>query len=527
MNKPNRTPETQEWKSSGTDTPAEAIQVDARRIVLISGATGYIGRRLKSALLDRSDLSLRLMVRNRNKVSPDILGRVQVVEADTFKPETLDTALYSVHTAFYLIHSMGAGRQFESLDRLSATHFRDACIRAGVKRIIYLGGLGTRETASSHLLSRIETGEILSAKPGEIQVIWFRAGIIIGSGSASFEIIRNLVQKLPLMITPRWVTTLTQPVAVDDVITYLSRSIDLNISGNTIVDIGSEPLTFRQMMLRTATAMGLSRKLIPVPVLSPALSSYWLILFTPIPFQMASALVQGLKSETIIQNTHAADLFPEITPMGFEDAIKAAVKEIENSQVISRWCDSSAGATCDIKAMDDTSEAVFRDERRFPLDGISRDRVFSSVCSLGGDTGWLALDNLWRIRGLMDKIQGGYGLTRGRRDRTRLRIGDALDFWKVVDLKQGRRLLLGAQMAVPGKAWLEFDIQDDALIQTAHFYPRGLLGRIYWAAMLPFHAVIFNRLGRRILQASATPADGHHRQKPSRNGGSPDPTTPP
>jgi uncharacterized protein YbjT (DUF2867 family) len=477
---------------------------DMKRKILLTGATGYIGRRLKTRLLERNDLSLRLLVRNRNKISPATRERVEIVEGDTFNAQTLDKALEGVHTAFYLIHSMGAKGDFAELDRQSAENFRDSCIRAGVRRIIYLGGLGVRESASRHLRSRIETGEILSAVPGRIQTVWFRAGIIIGSGSASFEIICSLVHKLPLLITPRWVATRTQPIGVDDVLAYLEAAIDIVHQDNLMVDIGAQAMSFKEMMLQAARAMGLRRWLIQVPVLSPRLSSYWLVLFTTVPFRVAAALVEGLKSETIVQNDNAGRYFPEIRPMGYIQAVKRALEELEQRQVVSRWCDSSADIACDITAHDDPGSSILRDVRILPLEGISQAAVYKSACRIGGENGWYTYNFLWRLRGLIDKLVGGYGLSRGRRLNHELRLGDALDFWKVADLKENKRLLLHAQMKLPGKAWLEFDVQPDQLVQTAHFIPSGIWGRIYWYSVLPLHSLVFTNLARQILTTART-----------------------
>jgi len=299
-------------------------------------------------LLERADCRLRLLVRNKNKVRPSVRDKVEIIEGDTFKVESLDEALANIDVAYYLIHSMGSGKDYQDLDRTSAESFRDAAIRAGVKRIVYLGGLGVKETASKHLLSRIETGELLSGIPERIQTLWFRAGVIIGSGSASFEIIRNLVQKLPVMITPRWVNTLSQPIAVDDVLSYLEAAAYKVISGNHVIDIGSSMMTFKQMMLVAAKVMGLSRLMIPVPVLSPGFSSYWLILFTPVNYRLAAALVEGLKSETVVLNDGAEKYFPEIIPISYEEAVRKALKEMEQDQILSRWCDSSGGMICEI-----------------------------------------------------------------------------------------------------------------------------------------------------------------------------------
>lgn len=299
--------------------------------VLLTGATGYIGRRLKERLFSDKNVQLRLFVRNADKVRASTRSRVEVFEGNTFDKGSLRQALQRIDTAYYLIHSMGTKGNFEELDRLSANNFLEACVAAKVKRIIYLGGLGRKETASRHLLSRLETGEILSSKPEDIQTIWFRAGIIIGSGSASFEIIRNLVQKLPLMITPRWVRTRTQPIAVGDVLNYLFLAKDIEPKENLVVDIGSEQMSFKDMLERAARVMGLRRRLIPVPVLSPKLSSYWLILFTPVSYRIAKALVEGLKSETIIQNDNAAKYFPGVSLLSYEKALEVALAEIESN----------------------------------------------------------------------------------------------------------------------------------------------------------------------------------------------------
>jgi uncharacterized protein YbjT (DUF2867 family) len=474
------------------------------RTVLITGATGYIGRRLKHRLLEIPSLSVRLFVRNKNKVQVSVANRVDIREGSTFDKDSLAAALKGVDTAFYLIHSMGTTDDYRNLDRVSAENFRDACIEAGVRRIIYLGGLGVKESASEHLLSRIETGEILSAKPDRIQTIWLRAGVIIGSGSASFEIIRNLCQKLPVMITPRWVRNRTQPIGIDDVLAYLQASIELSHRGNLVVDIGCEELSFQQMMQQAAEVMGLKRYLFPVPVLSPRLSSYWLILFTPIPYKLASALVEGLKSETTLQNDHAAQFYKEIRPLMFRETVANAIQELEQNQVLSRWCDSSSQQACDIKDFDNPAGAILRDIRIVPYaNGEKQEDVFQSACAVGGPKGWFKYNFLWRLRGAMDKIIGGYGLNRGRRVNGELRVGDALDFWKVVDIKENKRLLLYAQMKVPGEAWLEFDVQPDQLVQTAHFLPRGLLGRLYWYVVLPFHYFVFNNLARTVVSSAA------------------------
>lgn len=474
-----------------------------KKTVLITGATGYIGRRLKHRLLDKNKYNIRLFVRNRLKVQVAHIDKMEIHEGTTFEIELLEKALDSVDTAFYLIHSMGSKENYSDLDRKSAENFRKACIKSGVRRIIYLGGLGVKESASEHLLSRIETGEVLSAEPDKIQTIWIRAGIIIGSGSASYEIVRNLLQKLPVMITPLWVRTKTQPVGIEDVISYLEDSISLEYTENLVVDIGSERLSFQQMMKQAAEVAGLKRFLIPVPILSPRLSSYLLILFTPIPYRLASALVEGLKSETVLQNDNAKRYYPQIIPLPFKEAVARANKKLELNQVISRWCDSSGKEACDIKDFNDPVGGVLRDIRIVPYNnGENAEDVFRSACEVGGPNGWFKYNVLWKIRGFFDKITGGYGLNRGRRQPRELRLGDAVDFWEVADIKEGKRLLLYAQMKLPGQGWLEFDCQPDQLVQTAHFIPSGVLGRLYWYSIIPMHYLVFNDLARTVVSAS-------------------------
>jgi uncharacterized protein YbjT (DUF2867 family) len=471
--------------------------------VLLTGATGYIGRRLEKTLRGRTDVSLRLLVRNAQKLTARTRQHAEVIEGDTFQREILQRALAGVDTAYYLIHSMGTGPDFSRLDRESAEHFLNACLAQGVRKIVYLGGLGQAESASAHLASRIETGEILSSHPEAIRTIWFRAGVIIGSGSISFEIVRHLVEKLPVMITPRWVKTRTQPIGIDDVIAYLIAALDLDPQHNLVVDIGAPAMSFKDMLHQTATVMGLRRWIIPVPFLSPRLSSYWLTLITPVPYRIGAALVEGLKSETLVQNELARTSFPQVHPASFDQAVRQAIDELEHDLVVSRWCDSSPGAVCDINMQPAPGETIFRDVRRVSFTGIPAEQVFATLLQLGGDHGWFSHNRLWQLRGWLDKIVGGYGLNRGRRTTADLRIGDALDFWKVADLIPNKRLLLLAEMKLPGKAWLEFDLQQETLVQTAHFIPHGLWGRLYWYAVLPFHAFVFPALCARIVEQAA------------------------
>lgn len=467
--------------------------------ILLTGANGYIGRRLKQKLLEQ-DSSLRLLVRNPKSLDERVQQRAEVFQGDTFDSASLEKALDGVDVAYYLIHSLQAPN-YRELDRQSAENFLDAAIKCGVKRIIYLGGLGVKEHASEHLLSRIETGEVLSSRPDKIETIWIRAGVIIGSGSASFEIIRHLTEKLPVMVTPKWVNTLAQPIGVDDVISYLESAKDLEYEQNLIVDIGSEKMSYREMMLSCARALGLHRIILPLPLLTIKLSSYWLNLFTPVPYNVAKSLIEGLSSEVVIQNDNAKTYFPHIHPASFQDAVKKAIQEMENNQVFSRWSDAVGGVDLwEEQHTDDPSTAILTDRQKVPLNGLSKEALFRTFCSIGGEEGWFGYDWLWQIRGGVDKAIGGAGLNRGRRDPHRLRIGECVDFWRVEDIKPNERLLLRAQMKLPGKAWLEFKLQDDAFIQTAYFYPRGLWGRFYWYLLTPVHYLVFRNMIRSIYQ---------------------------
>lgn len=464
--------------------------------ILITGATGYIGRRLTYSLLNRNS-DLRLFVRNKLKLDREMLEKCDISEGSSFDRDALAKALKDIETAYYLIHSMGKTGDFGNMDRESAEIFRQECIKAGVKRIVYLGGLGEKDSASKHLASRIETGEVLSSEPEKIDTIWFRAGVIIGSGSASFEIVRNIIQKLPIMITPKWVETKTEPIGVNDVIRYLSDAVD--ISGSHIVDIGSEEMSFKDMMISGGEAMGLKRRIIKTSALSPKISSYWLTIFTPVTFSIAKALVEGLVSETVKTNDNADRLFPHIKPEKYSASFKRAIEDIYNRQVISSWCDSSGGKVCDVPFVHEIANAVYKDRYVDEIVDISPEEAFKNVIAIGGKHGWQAYNILWSIRGLIDKFYGGYGLNRGRRDADELRIGDSLDFFKVVDLVENKRLLLHTQMKLPGEGWLEYQIVDNYIILTAFFYPNGLMGRLYWYAMWPFHKLIYKKMLKRLI----------------------------
>ena len=470
--------------------------------VLLTGSTGYIGRRLKQKLMLNKNINLRLLVRNKKSISADLSEKLEVVEGDTFNIESLREALKDVDVAYYLIHSL-SNENYKNLDKVSAKNFLDMAEEYGVKKIIYLGGLGVKnENTSEHLLSRIETGEILSSNKN-VQTIWLRAGVIIGSGSASFEIIRNLTEKLPILTTSKWVNTKAQPIAIDDVLSYLYNSLYLETKENLTVDIGSEQLSYKDMMLKTANALGLKRLIIPLPFMSINISSYWLNLFTPVPFSVAKALIEGLKSEVTIQNDNAIKYFPNIKPASYIDSVKNAIKEIEENQVISRWNDTGNGIWEKNKS-NEISQALYIDRKEIDISNIEHKKIYQAFTSIGGENGWFDFDFLWEIRGFLDKMIGGVGLKRGRRSQCDLRISDCLDFWKVVDLKENERLLLYAQMKVPGEAWLEFRIKDNKLIQSAYFYPKGVLGRLYWYTLIPLHYFVFNNMIKSIIKKASS-----------------------
>lgn len=471
--------------------------------VLLTGATGYIGRRLKVRLLEDGDVDLRLFVRNARKVRDASRSRAEIVEGSSFDRDSLRRALDGIEVAYYLIHSMGARGDFRALDRVSAENFREACIGAGVKRVIYLGGLGRKECASRHLLSRIETGEVLSARPDRIQTIWLRAGIIIGSGSASFEILWNYVEKTPLMILPRSVATRTQPIGIDDVLSYLSRARHIRVNGDLVVDIGADVMSYRDILMQTARVIGVKRRIVTIPLRRLRATSYLMGLVFPVPRRITASLLQGLNCETVMGNDAARRYFPELSPVPFEEAMRRAVADIEKNQVLSRWSDSSSGEACDVKGRDEIAHEVLVDTRSVACRGVPPAAIFRSIMSIGGENGWFTYHFLWEVRGFFDKLAGGYGINRGRRHPEELRVGDSLDFWKVADIREDRRLLLFAQMRLPGRAWLEFVIEGGALRQTAYFLPHGLWGYIYWYLMKPAHLLIFHDMAKNIIRRAA------------------------
>ncbi len=470
--------------------------------VLVLGATGYVGGRLVPRLV-RAGHTVRALVRDRRKAE----GRpwadgVAVVEGDALRPETLTAGFEKAEIVYYLMHSMAAGAgDFEALDRTAADNVAAAATQAGVKRIIYLGGLGRRGSDQSpHLRSRHEVGDRL--RRGSVPVTEFRAAVIVGSGSLSFELIHHLVNRLPLMICPRWVYMRTQPIAIADVLAYLVSAIDTPDSTGRTIDLGGpEILTYRDMMLTVARVLGLRRHLIQVPVLTPRLSSYWVNLVTPIQTQIARALIESLRHETICENDLATRLF-DIRPLTFEEAVVRALARVREQQVETTW--TGAAGTPETSDLDPSH---LKTDRRTVEAAVPAESLFACVQQIGGRTGWYYGSWLWRIRGFLDQQLGGVGLRRGRRHPTEIQVGDALDFWRVEEYIAGRRLLLRAEMKVWGRAWLDFEVQplgsDRArLTQTARYYPRGLTGLAYWYLVYPIHAIVFRGMVRAIGRAA-------------------------
>ncbi|MHB1306369.1 MAG: SDR family oxidoreductase [Limisphaerales bacterium] len=481
------------------------------QLVLVTGATGYIGGRLVPRLLEAGH-TVRCLVRDAARLQGRAWrARVEVVPGDCLRAETLPTAMAGVEVAYYLVHSMAGGRDFEQRDLLAARQFAAAARDAGVRRIIYLGGLGDPDTdLSAHLRSRQETGDAL--REAGVPVTEFRAAVIVGSGSLSFEIIRYLTERLPVMICPRWLYTRAQPIAIRNVLDYLVAALVTDESEGRVIEIGGQGvLTYGDMIRGYAQARGLRRLLVPVPVLTPRLSSYWVHLVTPVPATIAGPLIRGLRNDVVVLDDSARRIFPDIQPIDYPDAVRLALANLEHGDVETVWSDALASSLGDVKPVLLASQEGMIIERRQRLVAASTAEVYQSFTRLGGETGWLYLDWTWQVRGAVDRLLGGVGMRRGRRDPQDLRVGEALDFWRVEVAEPGRILRLRAEMKVPGRAWLEFraDPQPDGgsvLTQTAFFAPRGLAGLIYWYALYPIHGLIFGGLIDRLARASETAA---------------------
>lgn len=470
---------------------------EKRAPVLVTGATGYIGGRLVPRLLD-AGYPVRILARDPERLQGRAwLSQVEIVRGDVFESDTLVAAMKDVSVAYYLVHSMSEHADFRNRDVTAARNFSRAARAANVQRIIYLGGLGDPAAQlSNHLRSRQETGNAL--RESGVPVTEFRAAIIVGSGSISFEIIRTMTERVPLMICPRWVYTRIQPIAIRDVLDYLVAALGVPASAGRIIEIGgADTQTYASMMLGYARARGLRRVLIPVPVLTPKLSAYWVHWMTPISANIAHPLIEGLRNEVIVRDDAARRLFPHIQPLDYEHALRQALAQLEAGQVETSWSDallSSKGDTPQPKFV--YREGIITEARQ-RIVAANPEAVFRVITGLGGERGWLYADWLWHIRGALDRLVGGVGLRRGRRHPDELYVGDALDFWRVEKIEPNRLLRLRAEMKTPGPAWLEFRIEPHndkhaRLVQTAFFIPKGLFGLLYWYVLYPLHAVVFS-----------------------------------
>lgn len=485
--------------------PGHAALPDAAR-VLLTGATGYIGGRLRP-VLEEQGYHVRCLARRPEFLRPRVSPATEVVAGDLLDRGSLEAAMQGIGAAYYLVHSMGSAGSFEEDDRRAARNFGEAARVARVERIIYLGGLGREDEAlSPHLRSRQEVGRIL-AQSG-VPTLEFRASIVLGSGSLSFEMIRSLVERLPIMITPKWVSTPAQPIAIEDLIAYLTAALRLPVAACRVYEIGgADQVSYGGIMRAYARSRGLRPWMIPVPVLTPFLSSLWLGLVTPLYARIGRKLIESIVHPTVVQDDAALRTF-DIRPMGIDDAIRRALAHEDQQYAATRWSDAlcSSGAPPAWGGMRFGTRRVYSRTLRVPVPPAA---AFAPIRRIGGTTGWYAWNWLWRLRGALDLLAGGIGLRRGRRAPDTLRVGDTVDWWRVEAFEPDRRLRLVAEMKVPGRAWLEFEVTGDTtsatIRQTAVFDPVGWWGRIYWNALYPVHQLVFGGMLRKIARTATLP----------------------
>ena len=477
------------------------------KLALVTGATGYVGGRLVPRLLE-AGYKVRCLVRDPARLQGrSWFNKIEVVQGDVLKPDTLITALAGVSFAYYLIHSMKSSADFHERDLLAARNFGQAAYTAGVERIIYLGGLGDPEAElSEHLQSRQQTGAAL--REAGVPVTEFRSAVIVGSGSLSFEMIRYLTERVPVMICPRWVFVRVQPIAIRDVLSYLVAAPDVPESADQIIEIGGADVqTYGDMLRGYARVRDLKRYLISVPVLTPRLSSYWVHWVTPIPAAIARPLILGLRNEVVVRDNLADELFPHIEPVDYQTAVERALERLDAGAVETSWSDALQTSQGDITPVVLTTQDGMIIEQRQQMVETTPGNVFKTFAGLGGDRGWLYFDWAWRLRGVLDRLIGGVGLRRGRRDPDEVRVGDALDFWRVEAVETDHLLRLRAEMKVPGRAWLQFEAKPQngktRLIQTAFFAPKGLFGLLYWYVLYPIHGLIFSGMIQKLAQRAA------------------------
>jgi uncharacterized protein YbjT (DUF2867 family) len=473
------------------------------RLILVTGVTGYIGGRLVPQLLE-AGYRVRVLVRDPARLQGrPWLEQVDVCQGDVLDPETLGPAMAGASAAYYLIHSMRGNPDFHQRDLTAARNFGTAAQLQEVQHIIYLGGLGDPDTnLSRHLQSRQQTGEAL--RETGVPVTEFRAGIIVGSGSISFEMIRYLTERIPIMICPRWVFTRTQPISIRDTLDYLTAALHTPDSIGRIIEIGgTDVLTYGEMMTGYARVRGLRRYLVPVPVLTPRLSSYWAHWMTPIPSDIARPLIEGLRNEIIVRDKTAKQIFPDIQPMNYESAVQLALQNLQASAVETSWSDALVSSQPQREPTILTTHEGMIIEQRQQIVDASPETTFCAFSGVGGERGWLYFNWAWRLRGVLDRIVGGVGFRRGRRHPDNVRVGDAVDFWRVEAVEKNRLLRLRAEMKVPGLAWLQFTAEpinssQARLTQTAFFAPKGLFGWLYWYGLYPIHSLIFSGLVRKL-----------------------------
>jgi len=469
--------------------------------ILLTGATGYIGKRLLPVLVKKG-YHVVCCVRDKNRFSPPepLRKSIEVVEVDFLDKKTLDNIPDDIDGAYYLMHSMSTSAQYEKLEQEAARNFREALDKNKVRHVVYLSGIVNEESLSRHLTSRKAVEAELGR--GKYHLTTLRAGIIIGSGSASFEIIRDLVEKLPVMIAPKWLNTRCQPIAIKDVIAFLEKTLFEKKTYDQNFDIGGpDILTYKEMLLEFARVRGLKRRIGIVPVMTPKLSSYWLYFITSTSYRLATSLVSSMKVEVVARNDEINHLL-DVTPMDYETSLRRTFSAIETNEVISSWKDSliSGRINQSLSAFINVPvNGCFVDSRVRTIK--DRQRTINNIWRIGGETGWYYASWLWKIRGFMDKLSGGVGLRRGRTHPNRIDPGDTVDFWRVLYAgKKEGRLLLFAEMKLPGEAWLEFRLEDNKLFQTATFRPKGLLGRMYWYSVVPLHHLIFRGLINQLVK---------------------------
>jgi uncharacterized protein YbjT (DUF2867 family) len=481
--------------------------VDKQPLILLTGASGYVGGRLLGALAAAGH-PVRCLARRPEYLKARLGPGATVVRGDCLDAASLGPAMAGVQTAYYLVHSMGSSGDFAAQDRAAAENFGRAARAAGVARVIYLGGLGDPTTAlSPHMRSRQETGDVLRASG--VPVIEFRASIILGSGSLSFELIRALVERLPVMICPRWVRTPAQPIAIEDVIAYLTAALDLPCASSAVFEIGgADRVSYADIMAEYARQRGLKRLMVPVPLLTPWLSSLWLGLTTPLYARVGRKLIESVENASVVRDERALDVFP-IRPMGLRQAIARAMQNEDREYAATRWSDaiSSAGVPPAWGGMRFGSRLV---DSRVVRVAAPPPAAFAPIRRIGGTNGWYYGTWLWRLRGFLDLLAGGVGLRRGRRDPEDLRVGDTLDFWRVEAYEADRRLRLLAEMRLPGRAWLELEVEPDGdgstIRQTAVFDPAGLLGLAYWYGIYPLHRRVFAGMLRALAERAEAKA---------------------